>query len=380
MKILHLITSLRIGGAEIALLNRLAAMQSQNLEHAVVCFYQGPVVELIQKLGIRVIVIKGMFKGYDPVGLWQLHRVALAFNPDIIHASLWAANIAARWLGKRLHIPVINELHGNVAHEGKLRNILEKWTLTGAHRVVAVSASVRQTYEQHLVAALPNTKQQFIASRLLTIPNGIDRDALLERLQRHPVARQELGLQQDDFVIGAIGRFEKIKSYDLLIRSVARLRELLSPVEWEKVKVVLIGDGSQRLALEELTAALDLQQHIIFTGYRVDAYLFYSLFDCFALSSQSEGLSIALLEAVALGIPVITTNLTMQHDAIEPGKNGLLIPVNDIAAYAQGLAALYHQQLVKSGDGTPLYDFPFSIEKVTQAYQALYYELIAQPE
>jgi glycosyltransferase involved in cell wall biosynthesis len=376
MKILHIITSLRVGGAEFALLNRLKAMSSDaSIEHVVLYFYEGPVVALIQELGIKVILVRGAVKGYDPLGLWRVYSIARAFKPDIIHTSLWAANMVGRLLGALLNTPIINELHGNVSHEGWLRNIMERWSLRGVHRLVAVSASVQATYEHHIMPVLSKRDRNFIAARLVTVPNGIDRIELIARIQNNPLQRAGLGLEPDDFVIGAIGRFEKIKSYDLLIRSVAYLCTNLLPIERSKIKLCLVGDGSQRALLEQLVKDYGLERQVIFTGYRLDAYRFYPLFDCFALSSQSEGLSIALLEAMALGLPIISTHLMKTHDAIEHGKNGLLIPVNDVAAYAQGLANLYHKKIKKSGNFQPLFEFPFSIHKVVQTYHDVYRQL-----
>ena len=381
MKILHIITSLRMGGAEVALLNRLKAMRNDpGVQHKVICFYDGPIAGAIRELGISVVLVRGFVKGYDPLGLWQLFKITHSLKPDIIHTALWAANISGRIVGSILQIPVINELHGNVVHEGWLRNVAERWSLRGASRVVAVSPSVREVYERHIVQALSVRDRSFIAARLVTVPNGIDRAALMARVSTQALSRQVLGLAQSDFVVGAIGRFEKIKSYDVLVHSVVRLCELVPPEQRNSIKLCLVGDGSERAALERLVRQLGLEHHVVFTGYRLDAFNFYPLFDCFALSSQSEGLSIALLEALALGLPVISTNLELQHDAIVPGVNGLLIPVNDVELYAQGLLALYEKQIKKSDDFSPLSHFSFSIDVVTSAYRLMYQQLILRPK
>lgn len=377
MKILHIITSLRMGGAEVALFNRLKGMRNDpGVQHKVVCFYDGPITGAIRELGISVLLVRGFVKGYDPLGLWQLFKITRSLKPDIIHTALWTANISGRIVGSILQIPVINELHGNVVHEGWLRNAAERWSLRGASRVVAVSPSVREVYERHIVQALSVRDRLFIAARLVTVPNGIDRAALMARVSTQALSRQVLGLAQSDFVVGAIGRFEKIKSYDVLLHSVVRFCDLVPPGQRNSIKVCLVGDGSERAALETLVRQLGLEHHVIFTGYRLDAFNFYPLFDCFALSSQSEGLSIALLEALALGLPVISTNLKLQHDAIVPGVNGLLIPVNDVERYAQGLLALYKKQIKKSDDFSPLSHFSFSIDVVTSAYRLMYQQLI----
>lgn len=376
MKILHIITGLRLGGAEVALYNRLKAMQADDeITHVVVAFYDGPVAKSIKQLGITVIVVKGLIKGYDPLGVWRLYNLTKDFKPDLIHTSLWAANMVGRFLGYCFAVPVINELHGNVQHEGWIRNLAERVSVTQVDRVVAVAPSVRATYARHILKALPKETQYELENKLVTVTNGIDRNQLLAKIQASRLERSAFDISDDAFVIGAIGRLEPIKSYDVLIRSFAKMRQKLPMWLRDTVRLMLVGDGSERRKLEALTAKLGLKAQVIFTGYRLDAYKFYPLFDCFALSSQSEGLSIALLEALALGIPIITTNLFPQHDAIIQGKNGLLIPVNDIEAYASGLLDLYQQRITKNNDMSPLVDFPFELDKATAAYKAIYKEL-----
>lgn len=376
MKILHIITSLRIGGAEFALFNLLRAMRANpKVKHLVLCFYDGPVVALIRDLNVEVIVIRGFIKGYDPLGLWRVYWIAKSFCPQVIHTSLWAANIVGRLISLLLSVPVINELHGNVVHEGRLRNYLDRISLGKVNYIVAVSPSVQTTYVNHIIPALSFVKRKIIEARLLTIPNGIDRLDLIFRMQKNFLTRLDLGLAPEDFVIGTIGRFEKIKSYDVLIKSVHVMRKNLSLLDQNRIKLCLVGDGSQRNFLEDLVRQYGLESNVIFTGYRLDASRFYSLFDCFALSSQSEGLSIALLEAMAIGLPVISTNISCEHDAIVHEKNGYLIPVNDVGAYAQGLMLLYNKTIKKSGSFEPLSEFPFLINKTVKAYNQLYHRL-----
>jgi len=369
-----------MGGAEVALLNRLAAMNNDRYHHKVVCFYDGPIVQQIRALGIDVMVNKGFVKGYDPIGLWQLYKVMRNFNPDIIHTSLWAANMVGRLFGFIVNIPVINELHGNVEHEGRVRNGLERLSVRGAKRIVAVSASVRRVYEQCIMSGLSIPSKSLITQRLVTIANGIDRKSLINKMERTLLSRSDFGFSAQDFIIGAIGRFEKIKSYDVLIRSVAHLCQLLDEKERNKIKLCLTGEGSQRHYLQVLVQQLKLEKQVVFTGYRLDAFRFYSLFDCFALSSQSEGLSIALLEALAVGLPIITTHLEKDHDAVIQNVNGLLIPVNDVEAYAQGLLQLYHRRIKKSDDYSPLCVYPFSIDNVVASYEAMYRDIMIQEE
>lgn len=379
MKILHIITSLKIGGAEVALLNMLRGMQDdKDIEHVVVCFYPGPLVALIRELGINVIVNTGVIRGYDLLGIIKLIWIVKKYQPDLLHASLWAANMVSRLLGKLFKIPVINELHGYVGHEGLLRNFFERSTIKYVQRIVAVSPSVRSSYERYIINRLHECDREYIKLRLMVICNGIDRHDLIKKIERGHCSRRDYGLTDEHFIVGAIGRFEKIKSYDVLIRAVAAMQVLLTKEEFAKIRVIMVGSGSLQKNLELLVNELGLKKQVIFTGYQMGVYRFYPLFDCFALSSQSEGLSIALLEALALGVPVISTHSSATHDAIIQGENGYLVPSRDVKAYSYGLTSLFHKEIEKNKNFKPLTDFQFSLDRLVKSYRTLYQDLVLQ--
>ncbi len=374
MKILHIITGLRIGGAEYALFNLLQTIRSHmDFEHRVLCFYDGPVAEKIRNLGIDVMLIRGIVRGYDPVGIYTLYKIVKSYKPDIIHTALWAANMVGRLLGYLCKIPVINELHGNVVHEGFIRNWCERRSWRAASYIVAVSNSVYTVYDRLFLENMRSKDRVAWRNRLVTIDNGIDRDALVAHVYgQDPLQRSAWGLSPQDFVIGAIGRLEKIKSFDVLIRALRLFIDDLPEADRQHIRICLVGDGSERASLQALVKELSLEDHVIFVGWRLDASRFYALFDCFALSSQSEGLSLALLEAVALGIPVISTHSGNQHDALVDDVNGFLVSPNDCVRYAHALKRLYSRDIVRSSNYEPLASFSFDITKTTKTYRNLY--------
>jgi glycosyltransferase involved in cell wall biosynthesis len=140
-------------------------------------------------------------------------------------------------------------------------------------------------------------------------------------------------------------------------------------------RILIVGDGSERKNLETLCQTLGIKDRVLFVGMRSDAQRFYPLFDCFALSSHSEGLSIALLEALSFGLPVITTHTFAHHDVITHGVNGFLISPRDIDAYAKHLEIIYNQPdlcVTMREANTLLVEKQFSIDATVNAYVALY--------
>ncbi|MFH1254429.1 MAG: glycosyltransferase [bacterium] len=393
MNILHLITSLKVGGAESALVNYLSKVVDRDGNtHSVAYFHFGPNTKKIEDIGINIYKISGALSIYDPVFFFRLAKLIKFIKPDVIHSSLWSANIVARLISKISKIPVICDLHGNSFDEGRLRNCFDRRTVNYCAKIVAVSDSVKDSYLKNIIGSedisctcRSNAAKNSAHSKLVVIKNGIDVQALRDKALKDPLTRKDFGFSDSDFVIGAVGRLEPIKSYDVLIKAFARLTSFCHPGldPGSKPKLCIIGDGSQTSELVALVKTLKIEEHVVFTGFRPDAYKFYPMFDCFALSSQSEGLSIALLEAMAFGLPVISTNLDIScHDVITPEINGFLVYPNDIENYALAINKLFqdHQEdqslrKVIGERNLNLVCTEFCIDGVVSRYQELYWSV-----
>jgi glycosyltransferase involved in cell wall biosynthesis len=369
MKIFHIITSLKIGGAESALVNFLHVANNNPHEHVVAYFYPGPNVQRLEACGIPTYHIKGIVHYADPVAFWRLARLIKQTQPNLIHSALWAANIVGRVMAKYFALPIICDVHGNSFDEGKLRNWFDRKTVGFATKIVAVSSSTHEAYCTNIIAATKNTQ---LTNNLITINNGIDYQATRLRAQQYQHTRIQLGLHDDDFVVGTIGRLEPIKSYDVLIKA-------FTYITAPNVKLVIVGGGSQEQALKHLCTELGITTNVLFMGYRTDATSFYPLFDCFVLSSQSEGLSIALLEALCFGLPIITTNQTSQHDVIEHNVHGLMVPPNNPQALAHAIKCLFEnkeQRVAMCQACLHLVQHKFSLTSTINAYHEVYRNVV----
>jgi len=384
VKILHIITSLKIGGAESALCNLLEKFkEKKGDEHFVAYFHYGPNVLKIKKLGFKIFQIKGLFCLYDPVFYFRLKKLAKTIQPDVIHSALWSANFFSRLIAKRLKIPIICDLHSNFSFDGNLRAWLEKFTVSWADKYVAVSTLAKNGFKRAVIEKVGYAqKQKEIESKTLLIQNGIDVERVRNNALSKKLERKEFGIGGGDFVIGAVGRLDLIKSYDVLIRS---FYVFINKIQSEKsklnrdVKLCIVGDGSQREELKILVQRLGILNRVIFVGQRVDAHRFYPLFDCFVLSSESEGLSIALLEALCFGLPIITTNRGLRHDVIVDRQNGFLVSVKDEEALTRAMLGLYSNPALVSNmskANLKLVKEKFDIDRVKDAYESLYLEVV----
>jgi len=175
------------------------------------------------------------------------------------------------------------------------------------------------------------------ARRDIVIQNGVDTAHFADRLtagQRAQV-RAEFGFAPDDYVIGLCGYLRPEKAHDDLLRALHRLRQRGVPA-----KALLIGDGPRRAHLEQLIAQLQLQQAVVITGYRPDVRPCIASCDVMTLTSHDETFSLAALESMALGKPLVMTRVGGAEEQVQHGVNGLLYEPADIEALTSHLAVL----------------------------------------
>jgi len=367
MKVVHLITSLKMGGAETALFNMLKQFENKH-EHIVIYFHKGPILEKIKILGIKTYQVQ-----YNLLTIFRLFFLIKKIKPNLIHSALWSANILGRITSKLTKISLICDYHGPITDQGYFRNLVEISTINIPKQFIAVAKSVEKDFHKFI-----STKKSAITLRnkMVLIQNGIDLNEINDHIIKQLGFKKEnLGFDKDDFIIGSVGRHEEIKSYQVLIMA---FKIFLDNIKTSKAKLCLIGYGSKTVELKSLTKKLSLENQILFTGQRNDAFNFYPTFDCFALSSKSEGLSIALLEAMAFGLPLISTHNSSEHDLIIDGKNGFLVKPNNPQKLAETLLKFYLNPNLKSSmkkANLEIANSTFNIKLAAKRLETLYQKL-----
>ncbi len=177
-------------------------------------------------------------------------------------------------------------------------------------------------------------KQVRIASkRLRVVLNGVD----VERFHRTTAAssvRRLLG-SPDSVLVGTAGRFFPVKRYDDLLRVAAQV----CPIH-PQVRFVMLGDGPERSRLERTAQELGVSDRVFFAGWQTDLSTWLSALDVFVLTSNSEGLPLGALEAMATGLPVVTTPVGDLPEVVADGRSGFLVPVGNVKAMAQAITRL----------------------------------------
>jgi glycosyltransferase involved in cell wall biosynthesis len=205
-------------------------------------------------------------------------------------------------------------------------------------------------------------------TQLRVIPNGIDTLRFLPDAEARRRVRAELSIPQDTWVVGTVGRLSREKNQGLLIDAMAKL---LSPER----QLVFVGDGPEREALVARARATLSPNLVHFVGSRKDPQAFLAAFDAFALTSDTEGLPLGLLEAMAVGVPVVATAVGGVPDVVEPGVTGALIARGDrdgLAAELSRLANRPREALEAAATARRMVLERHSTETMASSYEQLY--------
>lgn len=286
---------------------------------------------------------------------------------DLIHAhglsnEASAAAIAGTVLGK----PVIAQTHGggitgDVSALGRswLRG-LRRRLLMRVDRYVALTDQIRS---ELLGLGLDER-------RVVTIPNAVDTSVFYPRAGDRRALRGKLGLSEEDKVVIFVGRLVPGKRVDLLIRGLSQVRERVP-----EARLVLVGDGPLRSELEQIVVRLGLDSRVIFAGNRPDVAAYMQASDMFVLPSEWEGLSIALLEAMACGLPVLVSDCDGNRELVTDGLDGMVFPRGDEKVLAQKIETLlldttWAQRLARAA--VEKVQSQFRLESVAARYLELY--------
>lgn len=159
---------------------------------------------------------------------------------------------------------------------------------------------------------------------------GVDTDAFKNELVDRNLLRKEFGFDKNDFVFMSTGQISVRKNHEVIIRALSKIRD-------ERIKYLIVGFGELEDKLKILTKELGLENRVVFAGYRGDVKELLHCVDGFAFPSLQEGLPVALMEAMAVGLPIVCSRIRGNVDLIEDGKGGYLYDYHDVEGFARGM-------------------------------------------
>jgi sugar transferase (PEP-CTERM/EpsH1 system associated) len=362
VNICHLITELNVGGAEKALARLLAHLDRDRFAPTVACLYGGDgiVADEIRALSIPVIDLE-MTAKWRWDAFWRLYCLLCRERPAILHTWMFHANVPGRVLGRLAAVPIIISSERTMGMERRWRYWLNRITDPLTNRVVCVSQQVADFVVRHVGIRRDKT---------VIIPNGIDLQDFA-RLPGRRQARAALKLPPDRVLVGTVARLDPVKRLDVLLRAMGSLLD---------VYAIIVGDGPERTQLEALTKRSGLAGRVHFAGHQEDILPWLAALDVFVLSSDWEGMSNALLEAMAAGLPVVATTVGGTPEVVVDGVTGLLVPPRDPAALAGALATLVCDTALRGKMGQAGRERVaqcFSVEWMVEQTQTLYEHILS---
>jgi glycosyltransferase involved in cell wall biosynthesis len=211
-------------------------------------------------------------------------------------------------------------------------------------------------------------------SRVKVIYNGIDTGRLTCDNGEVKAARQRLNLPAGSKVVGMIARMFNVKRHDAFLRAAEIINRLLPETVF-----VLLGDGPKRQSLESMSQELGLASKVIFLGEQQNVLPYLANFDVFTLYSETEGLSLSICEAMALGKPVVATDVGGNRELVEDGKTGFLVPLGDTGAFAEAIIGLLKDPEMVQSMGQQAREKvagQLGLERYVSEYQNLYDETL----
>lgn len=363
-KILHIIHWLEQGGAEKVLYLLLKSLDADKYESIVCAFRDGPMREYIEPLGLDFNIIEKKRK-LDVVFLMKLVCFMKKKKVDLVHCTGIPAAVYGGAAAKLAGLPLVISVHGRSGFETK--SGIKSLYLTQKYlgKVTTISENIRD--ELAVEANLERDK-------IVVIHNGVEIEKV-ELLDKARIKRDEFKLAGSFLVIGAVGTLRPVKGYEYLIRAIPLILKSVP-----QAKLVFIGDGESENELKELTKNSGLQDSILFLGRRKNAQRLMNGFDVLAVPSLSEGISMVILEAMAISLPVAATKVGGNPEVVEDGVTGILVEEKNEAGLAQGLIHILRDENKRKTmgiAGLKRVKEKFSLENMARKYEEVYEGLLS---
>jgi glycosyltransferase involved in cell wall biosynthesis len=323
--VLQLITRLPVGGAERLIADTVRKLDRSRYDPVVCCIQaRGEMATEIERSGVPVICIERMqSKRFDWGAVGVLERLLASERIALVHAHLYHANLYGRLACLRAGVPAVVSVHNTYTAPKLHRRLINRFLARSTKRVIAVSEDIKRDLMRH--DGIP-------AERIVVIANGVDFERLSSSLTRAQ-ARQRLGIAETTLALGCVARLEEQKGHRFLLEAMSQLRDL-------PVRLFLIGDGRLRADLEQRAASLGVADAVRFLGLRSDVPAILPALDLYAMPSLWEGLSIALLEAMAAGLPVVATDVGGVRQVLGEEQCGVRVSPGNAGELAQAIRAL----------------------------------------
>jgi glycosyltransferase involved in cell wall biosynthesis len=377
LRVLHAITRLTLGGSSENTIASCVALDGAGYECLLAAsFRESDAASLAdaRRRGCRVVDLPALGREVAPLAdlraLAEILRLIRRERPAIVHTHTSKAGFIGRLAAAIARVPaVIHQPHGHVfyGYYGQRRtavfNALERRAARWTDRIITLTD---RGAAEHLARGIGR------ASQYAAVPSGVPIADLRAAAPARDAARGRLGLDPRAFVVLGLGRLVPIKGFDLLVRALPAVAAQVPAAQ-----VVLVGDGAERGHLDGLTAALGVTGRLRLAGALTDVTTPLAAADVLAVPSRNEGMGRVIVEAMALGVPVVAAAVGGIPDVVTDGECGRLVAPEDVDALATALIELGRDAALRAklGEAGPARAEAFSTavarEKLLAVYAAL---------
>jgi glycosyltransferase involved in cell wall biosynthesis len=369
IRLLILINSLPPYGAENFVLNHVRHHDRRRFS-ITVAHFRGPdtLAPALREAGAEVVCLEEKRRP-SPDALLRLARLLRHRQFDVLQTHVAYAGAVGRVVGRACRVPVVVSTEQAVRFDfsWKWRGAIDA-TFHLAHANVYITRAVHQSF----AARFPSLARR----EPIVITNGIDTGKIRETAAAARArVRAELGLAEDAFVFGNVGRLHPIKGQRTAIRALAAVRK-----KRPRAVLVIVGDGELRAELAALAQSEGVADAVKLLGQRLDVHAVLGAFDAYVHPAQTEGLGIAVLEAMAAGLPTVASNVDGLPEFVRHEETGWLVPKDDASALAARMTALLDgdpRARAIAAAGQALVRREHDVRDAVAAYESLYQRLLA---
>jgi sugar transferase (PEP-CTERM/EpsH1 system associated) len=370
----HVVHRFAVGGMENGIVNLVNRLDPARYRHTIIALTE--VTDLRSRITAPNVDLVAMAKrpGHDPRAYLRLLRCLRRTRPAIVHTRN-VGTLDTVFVSRLAGVPVrVHGEHGWDMHDlhGRSRKyrLLRRMCAPLVKRFVAVSSDL---------ATWLSESTGISRDRITHIVNGVDCQRFRPDPQERSRRTREFGVPSGAIVIGTVGRLEMVKGQDQLLRAWPSITRRAAAAG-RQVRLLLVGDGGRRAALESLARELDIDATVIFAGMCANVAEILQTMDVFVLPSLNEGISNTVLEAMATGLPVVATRVGGNPELITDGVTGYLVDPGETEQLATAVATLVQDDALRSRMSAASRRQTlerFSLETMVRRYDELYRELLA---
>lgn len=313
LRVLHIIPTLTGGGAENFVCALLHAFDQHAIQAGVMPVYPTEIpTEIGKNNAVRILPVERRGR-YDPGFFGRMVRGIREIAPDIVHAHLHNGKYWGRIAAMLAGVPAIVYTEHSPGGEKRIPPEVAVDYAINNRTAAVITFTERQRRWLASCEHIP-------LSKIRVIENGIPLPPLPSHENRIEV-RRELGLTERDVAVLVVGRLEAIKNQQLAVR----MMRYIAPAYRKRIRLYIVGTGSDEGALQELAAAMHVDDRTVFMGLRSDAVRLMSGADLLYIPSRVEGMPLAVLEAMCIGLPVMSSPWPAAPDVFQNGNVGVIV-------------------------------------------------------